>query len=123
MPFALKNATTIFSWTMVEVFKDWNNKFLKVFVDNVNIHSLDWKEHLQHIQMVFQWLKKVNLKLNLNKYYFGTQNITFLRHVINVEGSYLDPKKIVNVESFLIPKTMTNVKAFLRLINYYCKFI
>jgi 6-phosphogluconate dehydrogenase len=49
MPFGLKNVIGIFSWTMAEVFKDWNNKFLKVFVDDVNIHSLNWKDHLQHI--------------------------------------------------------------------------
>jgi hypothetical protein len=38
MPFGLKNATSIFSQTMAKVFKDWINEFLKVFVDDVNIH-------------------------------------------------------------------------------------
>jgi len=94
-----------------------------VFVDDVNIHSLNWKEHLQHIQMVLQQLRKVSLKLNLSECYFGAQNITFIRHVVNIEGSYLDPKKIDVVESFLILKIMTNVKAFLGLIGYYRKFI
>jgi hypothetical protein len=49
MPFGLKNAINIFSQTMAEVFKDWRNKFLKVFVDDVNIYNLNWRDHLQYI--------------------------------------------------------------------------
>jgi hypothetical protein len=42
---------------------------------------------------------------------------------VNVEGSYLNPKKITIVENFLTPKTITNDRAFLGLIGYYRKFI
>jgi hypothetical protein len=41
MPFRLKNVGSIFSRTMVEVFKDRNNQFFNVFVDDVNIHSVN----------------------------------------------------------------------------------
>ncbi len=39
MPFGLKNATITFTRTMSEVFKDLGSKFLKVFVDDLNVHS------------------------------------------------------------------------------------
>jgi putative transposase len=35
MPFGLRNATSTFTRTMIEVFKDLGSRFLKVFVDNV----------------------------------------------------------------------------------------
>jgi len=73
--------------------------------------------------MVLQQLRKVSLKLNLSKCCCEAQNITFLGHVVSIEGSYLDPKKIDVVESFLVLKIVTNVKAFLGLIGYYRKFI
>jgi len=117
MPFGLKNVISIFSWTIAKVFKNWNNKFLKVFVDDVNIHSLNRKDHLQHIWMVLQRLKEVHLKLNPNKCCFKAQNITFLGHVMNVERSYLDPKKITDVESFLVPTIITNVRFVLGFIR------
>jgi hypothetical protein len=41
MPFGLKNATSIFSYTMAKVFKGWINQFLNIFVDDVNIHNSD----------------------------------------------------------------------------------
>jgi putative transposase len=46
MPFGLKNATSMFTKTMSEVFKDLGSKFLKVFVDDLNVHSESWEEHL-----------------------------------------------------------------------------
>jgi putative transposase len=39
MPFGLKNATSTFTRTMSEVFKDLGGEFLKVFVDDLNIHT------------------------------------------------------------------------------------
>jgi hypothetical protein len=39
MPFGLKNTTNTFSRTMDDIFKEWTNQFVKVFVDDVNIHS------------------------------------------------------------------------------------
>jgi hypothetical protein len=51
------------------------------------------------------------------------QNITSVGHVVNIEGSYLDPKKIIVVENFPVPGIITNVRAFLGLSSYYHKFI
>ncbi len=51
--FELKNATGTFSITMAEMFKDWpTDQFLKVFVDDINIHSQTWEKHLTHLKVV-----------------------------------------------------------------------
>ncbi len=71
MPFRLKNVTGTFFRTMVKVCKDWINQFLKVFVDDINIHSQTWEEHLTHLKVVFTRLWEVNLRLNLGKCSFG----------------------------------------------------
>jgi len=42
MPFGLKNATSTFTRTMTEVFKDLGDTFLKVFVDDLNVHNEKW---------------------------------------------------------------------------------
>jgi hypothetical protein len=43
MSFGLKNVIGMLSKTMAKMFKDWTDQFLKVFVDDVNIHSQTWK--------------------------------------------------------------------------------
>jgi putative transposase len=42
MPFGLKNATSTFTRTMTEVFKNLGDSFLKIFVDDLNVHSESW---------------------------------------------------------------------------------
>jgi len=123
MPFRLKNATSTFSRTMAGIFKEWINQFVKVFIDDVKVHSGTWNEHLGHIRSVLQKLKEVNLKLNPSKFCFGSKSITFLGHVVDNARSQLDPRKIVTVQHFPTPKTATNVKAFLGLTGYYMRFI
>jgi len=123
MPFKLKKATSTFSWTMANIFKEWINQFVKMFVDDVNIHSGTWNEHLCHIWLVLQKLKKVNLKLNPNKCCFRSKNITFFGHIMDSVESQPDPKKITTIQHFPTPNTTTNVRAFLGLTRYYRRFI
>jgi hypothetical protein len=53
------------------------DRFLKVFVDDLNIHNLTWDEHLEHIRFVLMKLREVNLKLNLGKCEFAKEAFTF----------------------------------------------
>jgi hypothetical protein len=123
MPFGLKNATSTFSRTMAEVFKDLGSKFLKVFVDDLNVHSKSWGEHLQHLDEVLCKLREVNLKLNLSKCCFATKMISFLGHMVSKEGIQPDPGKIEVVLHFPTPRNVTNVKSFLSLTGYYRKYV
>jgi hypothetical protein len=64
---------------MSAVLKELGDKFLKIFVDDFNVHIENCEEHLQHLDVVFFKRRKVNLKLNLNKCCFTAKNITFFR--------------------------------------------
>jgi hypothetical protein len=100
MPFGLKNATNTFTRTMSKVFRNLGDKFLKVFIDDFNIHNESWEEHFQHLDVVFSKLTEVNLKLNLNKCCFVAKSITFLGHVVSKDGTKLDPSKIEAILHF-----------------------
>jgi hypothetical protein len=119
MSFGLKNATSVFTKTMSKVFKELGDKFLKVFVDDLNVHNESWDEHLQHLSTMFLKLKNMNWKFNPSKCCFVAKSITFLGHVVNNKGTKLDPGKINAVMRFLEPKAITNIKSFLGLTGYY----
>jgi hypothetical protein len=123
MPFGLKNATSTFTRTMSEVFKDLGSKFMKVFIDDLNVHSESWGEHLQHLNAVLCKPREVNLKLNPNKCCFVAKSITFLGHVVSKEGTKPDLGKIETVLHFPTPRTVTSVRSFLGLTGYYRKYI
>jgi hypothetical protein len=105
------------------VFKELGGEFLKVFVDDLNIHSENWEDHLQHLEAVFAKLREVNLKLNPGKCCFATRNIAFLGHVVSREGTRPDPSKIDAVVHFPVPKTVTDVRSFLGLTGYYRNYV
>jgi hypothetical protein len=123
MPFGLKNATSTFTRTMSEVFKDLGSTFLKVFVDDLNVHSETWGEHIQHLDAVLCKLREVNLKLNPSKCCFAAKTITFLGHVVSREGIRPDPRKIEAVLHFPTPRIVTSVRSFLGLTGYYRKYV
>jgi hypothetical protein len=52
VPFGLKNAPTIFMCLMNGVFKDYLDKFIVVFLDDILIYSKIEEEHEQHLKMV-----------------------------------------------------------------------
>jgi hypothetical protein len=123
MPFGLKNATSTFTRTMSEVFKDLGSTFLKVFVDDLNVHSETWGDHIQHLDAVLCKLREVNLKFNPSKCCFAAKSITFLGHAVNRKGIQPDPGKIKVVLHFLTPKNVTSIRSFLGLTGYYRKYI
>jgi hypothetical protein len=123
MPFGLKNATSTFTRTMSSIFKELGNKFLKVFVDDLNIHSENWEDHLQHLEAVLSKLREVNLKLNPSKCCFAAKSITFLGHVVSNEGTKLDLSKIDAVLHFPEPKIVTNIRSFMGLTRYYRNYV
>ncbi len=123
MPFGLKNVTNTFTRTMSTVFKGLGDGFLKIFVDDLNVHNKDWVEHLRHLDSVFFKLREVNLKLNPRKCCFVAKSITFLGHVVNHEGTKPDPGKIDAVIHFPVPKTVTDVRSFLGLTGYYRNYV
>jgi hypothetical protein len=123
MPFGLKNATSTFTRTMSTVFKELGDKFLKIFVDDLNVHNENWEGHLQHLDVVFRKLREMNLKLNRSKCCFVMRSVTFLGHVVSEEGTKPDLGKVDAVVHFPIPKTVTNIRFFLGLTGYYRNYV
>lgn len=123
MPFGMKNATNSFLKTMIEVFNVYLDKFLKVFVDDLNVHCLSWEEHLKHLHYVLLHLKEVNLKLNLGKCDFAKFSLSFLGYIVSRDGTQPSPRKIKTITNFPIPTIVINVRAFLGLTCHYKNYI
>lgn len=94
-----------------------------VYLDDINIHSATFDEHLIHLQQVFDILKEAGLQLNRDKYYFFKKELSFLGHLINRKGISPDPTKIKKVKDFPTLTNLTRLRSFLRLTLYYRKFV
>ena len=123
MPFGLTNAPATFQRLMNQVFNGMLYKGVIVYLDDINIYSKTFDEHLDKLQEVLQRLRAAGLKLGPDKCHFLQRQIEFLGHVVNDQGIATDPAKIEKVQNFPRPKDVTTVRSFLGLASYYRKFI
>ena len=67
MSFGLTNAPVAFIDLINRVFKDYLNKFILVFIDNILVYSRSKEEHAQHLKITLQTLKEKQLYAKLKK--------------------------------------------------------
>ncbi|GKE42436.1 putative reverse transcriptase domain-containing protein, partial [Tanacetum coccineum] len=123
MPFGLTNAPAILMDLMNRVCRPYLDKFLIVFIDDILIYSKTQEEHVEHLRLVLELLKKEKLYAKFSKCEFWLREVQFLGHVINGNGIHVDPSKIEAVNNWKAPRTLTEVRSFLGLAGYYRMFI
>ena len=123
MPFGLSNAPASFQRMMDRVFKNYKGKFVNVYLDDITVYSQTFEDHIQHLKLIFEKLREVDLKLGKDKCEFAKTELHLLGHIIGREGRKPDPAKIEVVQQWPTPKNVKDVRAFLGLASYYRKFI
>ena len=88
--FGLTNAPTLFMDMMNHVFQPYIDKFVVVFIDDILFNSRSCTEYEWHLRRVLQILKNHQLYAKMSKCDFWFKEITFLGHVIYLEGIFID---------------------------------
>ena len=94
MPFGLTNALTTFMDLMNKVFQPYLDQFVMVFIDDILVYSRDEQEHEQNLKIVLQTLREKKLYAKLRKCDFWLKEVSFLGHIVSVEGIRVNPAKI-----------------------------
>jgi hypothetical protein len=93
VPFGLSNAPDAFMCLINAIFREYLDKFVIVFLDNILIYSNLEEEHEQHLKRVFQVLREHQLYAKLSKFSFYQNQIHYLGNIISEEGIPVDPEK------------------------------
>ena len=123
MPFGLTNAPAAFMDLMNRVFRPYVDQFVVVFIDDILVYSKDAQEHEQHLRIVLETLREKKLYVKLSKCDFWLKEVSFLGHIVSVEGIRVDPTKIEAVVNWKPPRNVTEVRSFLGLAGYYRRFV
>ncbi len=123
MPFRLTNAPATFCTLMNDIFREWLDDFVVVYIDDILIYSGSLEEHEEHLRKVFQRLRENKLYAKLEKCEFGMMEVDFLGHRITQEGLKMDDHKVKAIVDWEPPKLVLALRSFLGLVSYYRKFI
>lgn len=123
MPFGLMNAPASFQQLMNRILKEYIDKFVIVYLDDILIYSKNKEEHEKHIRMILTGLKNNNLKINKTKCEWFMDELTFMGHVITTTGIKVDPDKIKSIQNWKTPTNKTELRSFLGLCGYYRRYI
>ena len=94
VPFGLKTASSAFIRAINMVLGDYLNTFLTIYVDDLLITSRSFDEHIKHLELLFNRLKKHNLKLKFSKSLFCRFEVPYLGIILPREGIKPDPEKL-----------------------------
>ena len=75
------------------------------------------------MKIVLQTLREKKLYAKLSKCAFWLKEVSFLGHIVSVEGIRVDPAKIEAVVNWKPPRSVTEVRSFLGLVGYYRRFV
>ncbi|GET61786.1 retroviral-like aspartic protease 1 [Rhizophagus irregularis DAOM 181602=DAOM 197198] len=93
------------------------------FIYDIIIYSKNWNEHLQHIKIVLEELRKANMMLKLKKCEWAKKNVEYLGHIVGTDGLKPDDKKIEKIKNLKPPKNIKQIREINGLCSYYRKFV
>jgi hypothetical protein len=123
MPFGLTNTPTSIQRLMNNTLHKYLDIFVIVYLDNVLVYLTSEEEHIRHVKLVLEKIKKYNLLLKPEKCEFHKNQVEFLGYIIGTHSIKMDQAKVTAVLGWPIPTTVKEVQAFLGFANFYCQFI
>ncbi|CAA7037686.1 unnamed protein product [Microthlaspi erraticum] len=122
MPFGLTNAPAAFMRLMNDVFREYLDVFVIIFIDDILVYSRSQEEHATHLRLVLEKLREQKLFAKLSKCSFWQREMGFLGHIVSAEGVSVDPAKIEAIRDWPRPSSATEIRSFLGLAGYLMSF-
>jgi hypothetical protein len=123
MPFGLCGPPGTFQGAMNTTLKPLLRRCVLVFFDDILVYSKTFHEHVEHLRAVLQLLFDDKWQVKFSKCSFAQRQISYLGHVVSVEGISTDNSKISAITSSPVPSNAKELCSFLGLARYYRKFV
>ena len=122
MPFGLRNAPAIFQRCMEVVLRDCYD-FSAPYIDDIVVFSGSGAEHIQHLRLVLEQLRKAGMTIKEAKCEFGKRKLEYLGHVIGGGELAVPAQRAAAMAEYLQPRTKKQLRSFLGAAGYYRQFV
>ncbi|OJT05306.1 Transposon Ty3-I Gag-Pol polyprotein, partial [Trametes pubescens] len=117
------NAPSTFQRLMTTIFRDYINRFVHVYLDDIFVYSDTIEDHERHLKLVFDALRKAQLFLSKSKCDLYSKDLDCLGHRIDDRGLHADTDKMSRIRNWRTPRSYNEVQRFLGLVNYLAHFM
>ena len=123
MPFRLKNSGATYQHAMQKIFDDMFHKNVKCYVDDLVVNSRKREDHLRDLRMVFDKLRRYQLKMNPLKCSFGVTSGKFLGFIVRHRGIEVDQSKITAIRDMPKPRNLQELRSLQGHLAFIRRFI
>ena len=109
MSFGLKNAGSTYQRMMTRMLKPQLGKSIEVYVDDMVVKSKVVSEHVGDLGVIFNILRKHNMRLNASKCSFGVRSGKFLGYMVTHRGIEVNPDQIKAIRNLQPPRNPKKV--------------
>ena len=121
LPFGLSNAPSYWSQLMSIVLNGVENA--KSYLDDIILYTDTFEKHLETLKIVFDRIRKANLKLNKKKCEFIMESMKYLGHLLTIDGLKPDPDKVQVILDYESPKNVKEVRSFMGMANFFRRYL
>jgi len=125
--FELMNAPATFQREMNRIFFDlinnWCTNISWIYLDDIIVYSPNIEQYLLDLKEVVYILRKLKLKLNIEKCHFYRYEVEALGHKVTNKGLLPIKKKVEDISKMNLPNNITELRSFLGMFGYYRNFI
>ncbi len=123
MLFELINELTSFQHYINNVLFDCLHKFCQTYLNDILIYSKILKEHRTYVKEVLNKLREVDLQIDIDKYKFKIQKISFFKLLIFINDLRINSRKVDVIRSWKVLQSLIHVQIFIDFCNFYQRFI
>jgi hypothetical protein len=107
------NAPATYQALMNHIFGPYIGKFVDVYLDDIIVYSNTLAEHVEHVKIVVDILRRERLFLSRNKLHFLENELKILGRVVDDDGIKMDPHKVDAIEKWKVPTNRDLLRGFL----------
>ena len=119
MPFGSTNAPMAFQWFMNNIFSDFLDVCVIIYLDNILIYLNNMSEHHQHVKEVLKYFCKADFYAKAEKYKFYSESVEYLGYILSPSGLIMSDNKVKIIQDWLEPKKVKDIQFFLGFANFY----
>ena len=112
MPQRASNSGPVFTRVICGAFEHIPRERGSKFVDDLSVHGIIFLEHLGTMQLVFDTLCEINVKIKPSKTHCNYTEVRKLGHLVSAVGSRIDPDRVRTILEMAQPKTTEQLESF-----------